>query len=244
MLRKVSWTVLGIAGLSLLLCAGCTAEAQSGATGTPQGDAEVATPWRQASGQAPPAGETEALRSSVTQLRAEVSQLRQEVTRLRAQVAETGTGDTRSGTGGAGRAGDTGAQAGSTSPAQGTGGAGTAGSGTGGSGTAQGTGAQAPGVSDVPRAGSTVPAPQGTAVVNAVYVGQVRSASARQVVIDTGTGAPLTLGVGPDTRVLRDGRNIGARQLEKGEQVRAVVDMVGQDQTLEIAVLPAATPGQ
>jgi hypothetical protein len=42
------------------------------------------------------------------------------------------------------------------------------------------------------------------------------------------------------TRVLRDGKNIGARQLEKGEQVRAVVDMVGQHQTLEIAVLPAA----
>jgi hypothetical protein len=99
-------------------------------------------------------------------------------------------------------------------------------------------------VSDVPRAGSTVPAPQGTAVVNAVYLGQVRSASAQQVVIETGSGAALTLGVGPDTRVLRDGRNIGARQLEKGERVRAVVDMVGQDQTLEIAVLPAATPEQ
>jgi hypothetical protein len=77
-------------------------------------------------------------------------------------------------------------------------------------------------------------------MVNAIYTGTVRSASANQVVIDTGEGERLPLGVGSKTRVLRDGKNIGARQLQKGEHVRAVVDMVGEHQTLEIAVLPAA----
>jgi hypothetical protein len=203
MLRKVSWTVLGIAGLSLLMCGGCTAEAQSGGAEAQQARPDADAPQRQASGQASPAGEDADLRRSVAELRAEVSQLRQEVTRLRAQVAEPGVG------------------------------------GSGSAGTPKGTGAQTPVVSDVPPAGSNVPTARGTAVVNAVYTGTLVSVSPRQVVIDTGSDASLTLGVGSGTQVLRDGRNIGALQLEKGEQVRAVVDMVGQHQTLEIAVLPA-----
>ncbi|WP_163991017.1 hypothetical protein [Pyxidicoccus caerfyrddinensis] len=265
MLRKVSWTVLGIAGLSLLMCGGCTAEAQSGGAEAQQvKQPDAAAPQRQASGQASPAGEDADLQRSVAELRAEVSQLRQEVTRLRAQVAEpgtggsgAGTGDTRAdtarsgegpGTGGSGSVGDTDAQAGSAGSAQGTGvtgeqaGTASAGQGTGGAGTPQGTGVKSPVVSDVPPAGSNVPTARGTAVVNAVYTGKLISVSPRQVVIDTGSDVSLTLGVGPGTQVLRDGRNIGALQLKKGEQVRAVVDMVGQHQTLEIAVLPKAAP--
>jgi hypothetical protein len=196
MLRKVTWTVLGIAGLSLLMCGGCTAEAQSGET----------APRQQAGGQAQPAGADADLPDTEAELRAEVLRLRQEVARLRAQV-----------------------------DAQGVGGSGSAGT----SAIPEGAGTRAPVMGDVPAAGSGVRAPRGTAVVNAVYLGTVRSASAKQVVIDTDYGESLPLSVDAKTRVLRNGQGIGARQLEKGEQVRAVVDMVGQDQTLEIAVLPA-----
>lgn len=207
MLRKLSWTVLGIAGLSLLMCGGCTAEAQSGGAATQQVEPEAAPPQRQAGGQAQPAGEDADLPSTEAELRAEVLRLRQEVARLRAQVNE-----------------------------QGVGGSGSAGT----SAIPEGAGTRAPVMGDVPAAGSGVRAPRGTAVVNAVYLGTVRSASAKQVVIDTGYGESLPLSVDAKTRVLRDGQSIGARQLQQGEQVRAVVDMVGQDQTLEIAVLPAA----
>ena len=232
--RKVSWTVVGIVGLSVLMCGGCSAEAQSGGAGASAGGARQAGTGAaagqqvggQAGGQAPPPGEAAELWGTVAELRSEVSQLRQEVTRLRAQVAETGVGGSGAATG----TGDTRAGTARGGTAQGTGGSGTGG--------AQGTGV----VSDVPPAGSGVPSPQGTAVVNAVYTGVVSSVSAKQVVIHMEAGSPLVLGVDEGTRVLRDGQNIGVRQLEKGEQVRAVVDLVGQDQTLEIAVLPAATP--
>ena len=264
MLRKASWTVLGIAGLSVLMCGGCSAEAQSGGAGasaTPQATSQAgAARGRQAGGQGLPAGDAAELWSTVAELRSEVSQLRQEVTRLRAQVAGTGgsgaaagTGDARGGTARGGTAQGTGGS-GAAGTAQGTGGAGVAGSaqgsgaqgdnaGTGGSGAAGPGARSAPVVSDVPPAGSNVPSPQGTQVVNAVYTGEVRSVSAKQVVIAMEAGAPLVLDVDEGTRILRDGRSIGVRQLEKGEQVRAVVDLVGQDQTLEIAVLPGATQG-
>nr|WP_253910628.1 hypothetical protein [Pyxidicoccus fallax] len=156
-----------------------------------------------------------------------------------------GTG-TAQGTGGAGTETQGNAQgtgAGASGTGRGTGGAGTAGTGqgTGGAG-ATGRGS-APVVSDVPPSGSNVPAPSGTQMVNAIYTGEVRSVSGNQVVIGLETGAPLVLDVDARTRVFRNGRGIGVRQLEKGEQVRAVVDLVGQDQTLEIAVLPAAPRG-
>jgi len=253
--RKVRWTVLGIWGLSVLMGGGSSAEAQSEGTGT-QRAAEAGAPGRQAGGQGLPEGAASDLWGSLAELRAEVSQLRQEVTRLRAQVAETGVGgsgrgDARADTArsGTGPAGNAGAQAG-----QGTGGSGASGGGTaqgtGGSDTAQGTGGagaagtgtQAPLGSDVPPAGSEVPSPRGTAVVNAIYTGVVYSASEQQVVIDMEGGGPLALGVDRGTRVFREGRSIGAPQLEKGEQVRAVVNLVGQDKTLEIAVLPTAAP--
>lgn len=209
---KVNWRVVGIAGLSLLMCGGCSAEAQSGAAG--------ARPQGQAGQQALPPEEAAGLWDTVRALRTEVTQLRQEVARLRAQVADTGTG-------GSGTAGQ-----------QGTGGSGTAGAaqGTGGSGTAQGA-------SDVPPTGSGVPAPQGTAVVNAVYTGVVSAVSEQRVVIRREDGTPLTLGTDAQTRVFRDGQRIAVRQLEKGEQVRAVVDLVDDDKTVEIAVQqPAAAP--
>jgi hypothetical protein len=261
MLRKVDWAVLGITGLSLLLCAGGLAEAQSGEAGA-QASGQVAPPAAPGAagtgqGQAPAPAEAEDLRAAVAELRAEVARLQQEVARLRAEAgaggsgAATGGGDTQAGpaaaqgTGGGGTAGTAegtggGGMAGTT--AQGTGGGGTAGTaqGTGGGGAAGARSGQV--VSDVPPAGSNVPSPQGTAVVDAIYTGVVRSASEQQVVIDLETGAPLVLGVEASTRVLREGRSIGVRQLERGERVRAVVDLVDQDQTLEIAVLPTAAP--
>lgn len=259
MLRKASWTVLCIAGLSGLLGGGCSAEAQSGGAGTratSQVASEAGAASRgQAGGQGLSSGDAADLWNTVAELRSEVTQLRQEVTRLRAQVAQsgvggsgaaTGTGDARAGTARGGAAQGTGGAGSAGTAQQGTGGSGTSGTaqqGTGGSGTS-GTGARsAPVVTDVPPAGSNVPTPQGTQVVNAIYTGEVRSVSAKQVVIAMEAGVPMVLEVGEHTRVFRDGQSIGARQLEKGEQVRAVVDLVGQDQTLEIAVLPAATPG-
>ncbi|MFP2904331.1 hypothetical protein ACLESD_04515 [Pyxidicoccus sp. 3LFB2] len=229
--RQARWTVLGILGLSVLMCGGCSAEAQSEAAGTRQ----AAGARQQAGGQALPAGEAADLRDSVDALRAEVSQLRREVTRLRAQVAEgSGAAEGTGGAGTAGTAGDVSGTGAGAQTGQGTGGAGTGGTGV--------TGAPSPIISNAPTAGSTVPAPRGTAVVNAVYTGVIRSVSERQVVIAMDDGGPLVLEMNPATHVYREGRSIGVKQLKEGEQVRAVVDLVGQDKTLEIAVLPAATP--
>ncbi|WP_164012036.1 hypothetical protein [Pyxidicoccus trucidator] len=221
---RVRWTVLGILGLSVLMCGGgCSAGAQSEETGPKRAETGAEAP-KQEGGQALPESEAGELWGTVAELRAEVSQLREDVRRLRAQVAEldgegSSPGDARAD---AVRSGAGAAQ------------------GTGGSGTAGGTGTQAPIVSDVPPTGSGMRAPTGTAVVNAVYTGVVRSVSEQQVVIEMEDGAELRLSLYPKTQVLREGRSIGVKQLKKGEQVRAVVDLVGQDKTLEIAVLPAA----
>ncbi|RKH44469.1 hypothetical protein D7X12_10475 [Corallococcus sicarius] len=73
-------------------------------------------------------------------------------------------------------------------------------------------------------------------MVDAIYTGTVYSVSSKEVVIiDKGTRLPLEIGTG--TRVLRDGESIRATQLKEGEQVRAVVNLVGKSHTREIAVL-------
>ena len=208
MLRKASGWMLGIAGLSLLLCGG-TASAQN----TGQVPVQTGQPMKQA----PSTANTDDLQREVDQLRAEVTQLRQELTQLRGQV-----------TGGGGSGARVVAPRQDVAPPQqGTGGTGAAGV-----------------VSDVPPAGSDVPTSPGTAVVDAVYTGEVRSVGENEVAIDVGDGPPLTLQVDPRTRVHREGRNIALRKLEPGEQVRAVVNLLDNERTMEISVLPSDAPGR
>ncbi|SEU41165.1 hypothetical protein SAMN05443572_116110 [Myxococcus fulvus] len=215
MRRRAAGMAVAVAGFSVLLCGGgCTANAQSN-----EDPKAAAEPRRQA---APSAGEVSELWNSISGLRAEVRELRQEVSRLRAQVDAGGS----SGTGA--QAQGTGAQApGSDAQAQGTGGSGTQPRPEDGTGTAR----------DVPPAGTTVPAPVGTAVVKATYSGVVRSVAPPEVVIGQDSGEALTLEVTPRTRVLREGRSIGVRELDPGDRVYAVVDMVGRHETIEISVV-------
>ncbi len=212
MLRKASGWMLGIAGLSLLLCGG---------TASAQGTQQVPAQTGQAAGQAPSMAETENLQREVDQLREELTQLRQEVTQLRGQITGAGGSGVPPGARVVNPRQDVAA------PQQGTGGTGSAGV-----------------VSDVPPAGSDVPTSPGTAVVDAVYTGVVRSVGENQVAIDLGEGPPLTLQVDPRTRVQRDGRNIALRKLEPGEEVRAVVNLLDNERTLEISVLPPDAPGK
>ncbi|MCK8501787.1 hypothetical protein [Myxococcus fulvus] len=251
MRRRAAGMAVTVAGFCVLLCGGgCTANAQSNEA--PKTTSAVAEPRRQA---APSAGEVSELWNSISGLRAEVRELRQEVSRLRAQVdtgARRGTGAQAQGTGaqaqGTGaQAQGTGAQAqGTNAQAQDTGtqaqGTGAQAQGTGGSGTQprpeDGTGT----ARDVPPAGTTVPAPVGTAVVKATYSGVVRSVAPPEVVIGQDSGEALTLEVGPRTRVLREGRSIGVRDLDPGDRVYAVVDMVGRHETIEISVVRKEDP--
>lgn len=210
MLRKASLWVLGIAGLSMLLCGGAAT-----AQGTQQAPARTEqAPTEQVLAETDAA----ALQREVNQLRAELLQLRQEVTQLRGQVAGTGGAGIPPGARVVSPQRDTAAQ-----QDTGTGGAGGV-------------------VSDVPPAGSDVPSPPGTAVVDAVYTGVVRSVGDAEVAIAVGDGPPLTLRVDPQTRVFRDGRNIALRKLEPGEQVRAVVNLLDEERTMEISVLPSTPP--
>ncbi|WP_426755909.1 bZIP transcription factor [Myxococcus sp. Y35] len=284
MLRKASGWMLGIVGLSLLLCGG---------TAAAQDTRQVPAQAGQASGQALSETEAANLQREVDQLRADLSQLRQEVTQLRAQQQSAGgatvgggaqqgvAAQQPQGTGGGGTqqgvaaqqpqgSGATTGAAQDTAAQQPQGSGATTGApqdsaaqqeGTGGAGVPpgarvvrprqdvaaqQGTGGTGQGgvVSDVPPAGSDVPSPPGTAVVDAVYTGVVRSVGEDQVAIAFGEGPPLTLRVDPRTRVLRDGKNIALRKLEPGEQVRAVVDLLDNERTTEISVLPSAAPGK
>ncbi|WNZ62096.1 hypothetical protein QEG98_40840 [Myxococcus sp. MxC21-1] len=96
----------------------------------------------------------------------------------------------------------------------------------------------------MPPEGSDVPSPPGTAVVDAVYTGVVRSVGDTEVAIALGEGPPLTLRVDPRTRVFRDGRNIALRKLEPGDHVRAVVNLLDEERTMEISVLPSTPAGK
>ncbi|RJS14760.1 hypothetical protein DRW03_34445 [Corallococcus sp. H22C18031201] len=69
----------------------------------------------------------------------------------------------------------------------------------------------------------------------------MRSVSPHEVIIED-AGTRLPMGVWPETRILRGGQSIEVQQLKVGEQVRAVVNLVGHNQTEEIAVLPRPPP--
>ncbi len=87
-MRRVTWTVLGLLGLSLLLC-GAEAQAQQV---DPAAQAEIGVAG----------ASTVELQQGVLQLQAEVARLRQEVARLRAELANVSA---TVGVGGAGQAG-------------------------------------------------------------------------------------------------------------------------------------------
>lgn len=161
-MRKVTWTVVAIAGLSLLLCG---AQEEAGA---------------EAGAEASPAQ----LRQSVLQLQSEVAQLRQELAQLRAELDEVAAG---TGVGGGGQEGEA----------------------------------------------------AGEAVVNAIYTGQVRSASSQRLVLVDESGQPFPVELGEQTRILRNGQRISARQLQEGTRVRATVDLLsGRNQATEVVTLP------
>ncbi|MHA7627249.1 hypothetical protein [Corallococcus sp. M7] len=102
--------------------------------------------------------------------------------------------------------------------------------GTGGTGN---TGTGAPAATKPPASGAQQ---QGVAVVDAIYRGKVRSVSDKEVVIDNdGLGLPLEIST--QTRIVRDGEDIGVTELKEGERVRATVNLVGRSHTREIAVL-------
>ncbi|NNC18989.1 hypothetical protein HJC22_25060 [Corallococcus exiguus] len=105
-------------------------------------------------------------------------------------------------------------------------------SGTGGTGN---TGTGAPSTAKPSAPGAS----QGVAVVDAIYRGKVRSVSDTVVVIDN-DGSRLPLEISTQTRVVRDGEDIGVTELKEGERVRATVNLVGRSHTREIAVLTGA----
>ncbi len=218
---KVAWMAVVVASLPLMLCAqGCTAKAQS---------EQEAPKAAKAPAQTPTPAEVSEPWNSVSGLRAEVRQLQQDVAKLRAQV----NAQAQRGTGGAGN----GTQAqrepnGSEAQARGTGGSGTA-----------GTGARQV-ENDVPPAGTNVPAPTGTAVVLATFTGTVRSVEPPELVLAQDDGEALTLDVTPRTRVLRNGKSIALRDLDPGDRVNAVVDMVGEHETVEISVVRKEDPNR
>ncbi|MBN9681295.1 MULTISPECIES: hypothetical protein [unclassified Corallococcus] len=105
--------------------------------------------------------------------------------------------------------------------------------GTGGTGN---TGTGAPAAAKPPASGAQQ---QGVAVVDAIYRGKVRSVSDKEVVIDN-DGSSLPLEISTQTRIVRDGEDIGVTELKEGERVRATVNLVGRSHTREIAVLTGA----
>jgi hypothetical protein len=169
------------------------------------------------------------LRQTVLQLQSEVAQLRQDLARVRSELAsvKANAGDTASGAGvgGSGQAGiaDQGSVAG-----------GTTGSGT----VPRGNSPRAGMSPQTARGQDTSNA--GEALVDAIYTGTVRSASARQLVLLDEAGQPFTVELGERTRVLSNGQRISAQELKKGTRVRATVDMLsGRNQATEVTTLPA-----
>ncbi|WP_147439546.1 hypothetical protein [Corallococcus sp. CA049B] len=227
-MRRDTWLGLGIAGLAcLLMCAGAQSGGMENDAASGQGNAPATTPQAPATAPQAPAA---------------------------APQAPVSTPQPQPGTGGSGA--NTQAPAGTapgTAPAQGTGGdaGGTpvsepnpegqttppnpgpeTNTGTGGTGN---TGTGASSTAKPPASG----AQQGVAVVDAIYRGKVRSVSDKEVVIDN-EGLRLPLEISTQTRVVRDGEDIGVTELKEGERVRATVNLVGRSHTREIAVLTGA----
>jgi hypothetical protein len=246
-MRKVTLTVVGIAGLSLLLCGSDEVLAQTDRTASPPGAAgsDAADSRVQATGTEQAAGGAGAspaeLRQSVLQLQGEVAQLRQELAQVRAELANL-TANT--GVGGSGQAGVAPAAA---SPGAGEG-QNTAADRTSAQGMVSGSGTAGQGTT--PRAGTNPGTAQrgtqardtdnsGEAVVNAIYTGKVRSVSNRQLVLLDDSGQPFTVELGAQTRFISKGQRISAQQLKQGTRVRATVDMLsGRNQATEVTTLP------
>ena len=270
-MRKATWTTVGLVVLSMLLCGSDELLAQTGGTatspadpgerdatdtrvrGTAPGDARTGTAGgtgataqgtggsgsatgvtagggtgamaQGTGGSGSATGGTDAssaeLRRTVLQLQADLAQTRQDLAQVRAELANLGAAV---GVGGSGRAGE---QQG----AQGT--------------AARGNTANRDtddrstvGSGSLPNRGAADP---GAAVVNAIYTGTVSAVSAGQLVLLDEEGQSFTVALGERTRVLRDGKRITARQLEKGTRVRATVDLLASNsQALEVVTLPSA----
>jgi hypothetical protein len=255
-MRKVSWTVLGIVGASLLLCGSGELLAQvdtaarpadtverdatdTRVQGTPLGSARVGA---QGTGTSPTAtqspgttgspGITAAPGTGGTAGETDASslELRRTVLQLQADLGRMSQ-----------ELAQVRAELANLSASMGVGGSGQAGTqadaqdtATGGSGT-QGTAAANRGTA---ARGTQDP---GEAVVNAIYTGTVNSVSTSQLVLLDEEGQAFTVELGERTRVLRDGERITARQLKKGTRVRATVDLLaGHNKATEIVTLPAA----
>jgi TolA-binding protein len=263
-MRKVTLTVVGLLGLSLLLCGSDEVLAQtdtrafppgspgSDATdsrlqGTPSVDVDagtggagaVATETGQAAGGAG-ASSTE-LQQTVQQLQGEVARLQQELALAREQLANVTRNNT--GAGGAGQAGvaptptPTGASAGQNTPASGEPGQGAVPGGTTSQGTAPTAGTSPSTAQRGTQAGATND--PGAAVVHAIYRGKVRSVSNRQLVLIDDSGQPFTVELGAQTRFISKGQRISAQELKQGTRVRATVDLLsGHNQAMEVATLP------
>ena len=253
-MRKATWTTVGLVALSMLLCGSNELLAQTGTATRPVDPGERDATDTRVRGTAPgdartgPAGGTGArvagtggsgtagagtdassadLRRTVLQLQADLGRMSQELAQVRSELAQL---HSVVGVGGSGRAGEQGG-------AQNTGT---------GANTAQGTADR--GTDDRSTVGrGSMPADTrgaqdpGAAVVNAIYTGTVSSVSAGRLVLLDEEGQSFTVALGDRTRVLRDGKRIAARQLEKGTRVRATVDMLGgSSQAMEIVALPSA----
>lgn len=250
-MRKVTWTTVGLVVLSMMLCGSNELLAQQTGTatspadsverdatdtrvqGTAPGDARTGpavvrdtSTQAQGTGGSGRTGEgTDAssaeLRRTVLQLQADMAQMSQELAQVRAELANLGAAV---GVGGSGQAGGQGG-------AQGTAARGSA--------AAQDTTDRSTvGSGSLPARGTQDP---GAAVVNAIYTGTVRSVSAGQLVLLDEEGQSFTVALGERTRVLRDGKRITARQLEKGTRVQATVDLIsGSSQAMEVVALPSA----
>jgi uncharacterized small protein (DUF1192 family) len=226
-MRKVILTVVGLVGLSLLLCGSGELLAQTDSTSagnTASGNATGLTASPQ----------------TVQQLQQQVVQLQQEVARLRAQLDSVTASQAVGGSGQAGVA-PSGAQAGATSNPGETS-SGTAPEGTVAGGTPPGTPLRAGTAQETGARGTTAQgsSTSGEAVVNAIYTGTVRSVSGGRLELLDDEGKPFTVELGKQTRVLRNGQRISAQELKQGTRVRATVDMLsGRSQATEVTTLPA-----
>ncbi|MBN8230046.1 hypothetical protein JYK02_21255 [Corallococcus macrosporus] len=243
-MRRDTWLGLGIAGVAcLLMCAGAQSGGMEDDAASEDSSAPAAS-QQPATTQAPP---TQAPASSQPQPGTGGSgtgtQAPDGTAPSAAPQQDTGTPAQPSGSGGSGGSGDAPAsdpnspsaepnpEARTTPPNPGTDpNAGTGGTGNTGTGN---TGTRAP-PATTPSGSSA--AQQGVAVVDAIYRGTVRSVSPKEVVIDN-EGLRLPLEIGTQTRIVRDGENIGVTELKEGERVRATVNIVGRSHTREIAVL-------
>lgn len=262
-MRKVTLTVLGILGLSLLLCGSDEVLAQTDTRAFPPGspgsdatdsrlqgtpsidvDAGIGGAGAAAAGTGQAAGGAGAssaeLQQTILQLQSEVARLQQELAQAREQLANV-TRDTAAG--GAGQAGvapaatPPGASAGQNTPASGGSGPGEVSGGA----TSQGTAPTASTNPNTAQRDTQVGAPSdpGAAVVHAIYRGKVRSVSNQQLVLLDESGQPFTVELGAQTRFISKGQRISAQQLKQGTRVRATVDLLsGRNQAIEVATLP------